>query len=320
MLYHGFLRVAAAVPNLRVADCEFTAERIIGLIRHAEAEGVGLLAFPELSLTGYTCGDLFQHATLLDSALQALHKVTRATQGFPGLVVVGLPLRLDDQLFNCAAVLYKGKVLGLVPKSYLPNYKEFYEDRWFSPAGNARSKQVQIENSPVPFGAELLFDASDVPGFTVGVEICEDLWVPIPPSSFQALNGATALVNLSASNEMIGKAAYRRQLVANQSGRCVAAYIYSACGVCESTTDLVYGGHAIVAENATILAEAQRFSRDETLLLTDVDLDRLQIDRIRTGTFTDSLTQPALRRYFRRTEFATGAKRGNFGFGFPGAA
>jgi NAD+ synthase (glutamine-hydrolysing) len=320
MLYHGFLRVAAAAPHLRVADCDFNAERMIGLIRRAETEGIGVLAFPELSLTGYTCGDLFQHGTLLDGALAALHKVVRATQGFSGLVVVGLPIRADNQLFNCAAVLHKGKVLGLVPKSHLPNYKEFYEDRWFSPAANARSKQIQIENTAIPFGADLLFDANDAAGLSIGVEICEDLWVPVPPSCFQALSGATVLINLSASNEVIGKAGYRRQLVGNQSGRCVAAYIYSASGIGESTTDLVFGGHAIIAENSTILAEARRFSREEVLLVTDVDLDRLQVDRIRTGTFSDALADPAMKRDFRRIEFATGAKRGSFGFGIPGSA
>src|SRR5438093_7034519 len=226
MIYHGFVRVAAAVPALRVADCEYNAGRIVGLLGRATHAGVGVLAFPELALTGYTCGDLFHHPPLLQGALAGLQTVVKATHGFPGVVVVGVPLRIDDQLFNCAAVIFNGKVLGLVPKSYLPNYKEFSENRWFSPANNARSKQVTIEGTAVPFGTDLLFDASDAPGLTVGVEVCEDVWVPVPPSCHQALNGATILLNPSASNEMIGKANYRRQLVANQSGRCIAAYVY----------------------------------------------------------------------------------------------
>ena len=314
MIHHGFVRVAAAVPALRVADCEYNAGRIAGLIEQASRADVGVLAFPELALTGYTCGDLFNPPPLLQGALAGLQTVVKATQGFPGLVVVGVPLRVDDQLFNCAAVIFNGKILGLVPKSYLPNYKEFYEDRWFSPAINARSKQVTIDGAAVPFGADLLFDASDAPGLTVGVEICEDVWVPVPPSCHQALYGATILLNPSASNEMIGKANYRRQLVANQSGRCIAAYVYAACGVGESTTDLVFGGHCIIAENASILAESKRFQRDETLLVADVDLDRLQVDRNRTGSFGDALAQPGGKREFRRQEFTTGAKRGGLGF------
>ena len=318
MLHHGFLRVAAATPQLRVADCDFNTERTLGLMQEAEAEAVDVLVFPELGLTAYTCGDLFHHATLLNGALAALQKIVKASAGqFTGLLVVGLPIRLDDQLFNCAAVIQRGKLLGIVPKSHLPNYKEFYEDRWFSPAANARSKTIQIDNTAIPFGADLLFDASDAPGLTVGVEICEDIWVPAPPSCFQALNGATVLVNLSASNDLIGKANYRRQLVTSQSGRCVAAYVYSASGVGESTTDLVFGGHAIIAENSTILAEATRFERDDQLLAADVDLDRLHVDRLRTGTFSDAQANSAMKRDFRRIEFTVTAKRGGFGFTAP---
>ena len=310
MLHHGFLRVAAAVPRLKVADCEFNAQGIAALMRRAE--GVRVLAFPELCLTGYTCADLFHQSVLLDAAREALTAVTKASGTvFSGLAVVGLPIQHDDQLFNCAAVLHRGKVLGIVPKSYLPNYKEFYEDRWFSPAANAHTKTIQIDNVAVPFGTEILFEANDAPGLVVGVEVCEDLWTPIPPSSYQALHGATLLVNLSASNELIGKAAYRRQLVANQSGRCVAAYLYCASGVDESTTDVVFGGHCLVAENGVILAETKRFQRVEQLLVTDVDLDRLRVDRIRTGTFSDALTHSGIKRDYNRVAFSTtGGKLG----------
>src|SRR5207253_4192065 len=198
---------------------------------------------------------LFQQTALQKAALEALAHVAHAGgERFSGVAVVGLPLLVDDQLFNCAAVLHRGKVLGLVPKSFIPNYKEFYEGRWFAAAATARSREVHVGGERVPFGTSRLFAADDVDGLTLGVVICEDLWVPTPPSSAQALAGATVLVNLSASNEVIGKANYRRQLVVSQSGRCFAAYLYAACGVHESTTDVVFGGHCIIAENGNLLA------------------------------------------------------------------
>src|SRR5947209_1670910 len=304
MLYHGFLRVAAATPLLKVADCAYNAERILGLMARAEEEQVAVLVFPELSLTGYTCADLFQQITLQRGALAALADLARKGAAvFSGLAVVGLPVAVDDQMFNCAALLHRGKVLGVVPKSFIPNYKEFYEGRWFAAAATARSRQIVLNGEPVPFGTDQLFDAVDVEGLIVGVEICEDLWVPIPPSSFQALRGATVLVNLSASNEVIGKANYRRQLVLNQSGRCMAAYVYASCGVHESTTDVVFGGHCLIAENGTLLEESARFRREEALLVADVDLDRLRADRIRTNSFGDARLYVGMSRDFERVPF-----------------
>jgi NAD+ synthase (glutamine-hydrolysing) len=289
MLNHGFLRVAAASPVLRVADCDFNADQILGLLERAEGDGVHVLVFPELALTGYTCADLFQHSLLQRGALEALGRVVQGGAGrFSGVAVVGLPLAVDDQVFNCAAVVHRGRVLGVVPKSFIPNYKEFYEGRWFAAAATARSREIALLGANVPFATDLVFAAADVDGLTIGVEICEDLWVPIPPSSGQALAGATVLLNLSASNEVIGKSNYRRSLVVNQSGRCMAAYAYSSCGVHESTTDVVFGGHCLIAENGTLLAESRRFGRGETLLVTDVDLDRLRADRIRTNSFGDA--------------------------------
>src|SRR5262245_12156998 len=273
---HGFLRVATATPILRVADCSFNAERLLALMRRAEDQGVALLIFPELALTGYTCADLFQQLALQRGAVAALDHLARASaSAFSGLAVVGLPLPVDDQLFNCAAVLHRGRILGVVPKSFLPHYKEFYEPRWFTPAATARSREVVLHGGTVPFGTDLLFAATDVEGLVVGVEICEALWVPAPPSCYRALRGATVLVHPSASNETIGKAAHPRQLVANQSARCLAAYLYAACGVSESTTDLVFGGHDLIAENGILLAESRRFQRDETLLVADIDLEHL---------------------------------------------
>jgi NAD+ synthase (glutamine-hydrolysing) len=286
MVPHGFHRVAAATLVLRVSDCAFNAEQHLGLMRKAENEGVSLLVFPELSLTGYTCADLFQQQVLQREAVAALERVRNESAAiFSGVAVVGVPLVVDDQLFNCAAILHRGRMLGVVPKSFIPNYKEFYEHRWFSPAATARSREVVLGDSAVPFGTDRLFAAEDVPNLVLGVEICEDLWVPSPPSSALALAGATVLVNLSASNEVIGKAAYRRLLVEGQSGRCVAAYVYASCGVWESTTDVVFGGHGLIAENGTLLAESERFQRRETLLVADIDLDRLQADRLRMNSF-----------------------------------
>jgi NAD+ synthase (glutamine-hydrolysing) len=307
MTSYGFLRVAAATPVLRVADCDYNAGRILGLLARAEAEGAALVVFPELALTGYTCADLFQQLALQRAALAALYRLARdSASTFSGLAVVGLPLAVDDQLFNCAAVLHRGRVLGVVPKSFIPNYKEFYEGRWFAAAATARSREIVLNGVTVPFGPDQLFAAGDADALVVGVEICEDLWVPVPPSSFQALRGATVLVNLSASNEVIGKAGYRRQLVVNQSGRCLAAYVYSSCGVWESTTDVVFGGHCLVAENGTLLAESRRFQRDEGLLVTDVDLDRLRADRLRTNSFGDAQLYLGVGREFRRVAFTIG--------------
>jgi NAD+ synthase (glutamine-hydrolysing) len=305
MSHHGFLRVAAASPVLRVADCAFNAERILALMARAEAERISVLVFPELCVTGYTCADLFQQIELQRGAIDALtHIVKQSAAAFRGLAVVGVPVAVDDQLFNCAALVHRGRVLAVVPKSFIPNYKEFYEGRWFAAAATARSGEIALCGTRVPFGTNVLFDATDVEGLIVGVEICEDLWVPVPPSSFQALRGATVLLNLSASNEVIGKANYRRQLVVNQSGRCLAAYVYSSCGVWESTTDVVFGGHCLVAENGTLLAESKRFRRDDVLTAADVDLDRLRIDRIRTNSFGDASQYVSPGRDFKRLPFA----------------
>ena len=286
---HGFLRVAAACPELRVADCPFNADRTLALMARAEGQGVNLLVFPECGLTGYTCHDLFHLQPLQRAAEQALEKVvTDGASKFRGVAVVGLPLAIEGQLFNCAAVIHAGKVLGLIPKTYLPNYKEFYDVRYFCPADNANFSAASACGQSVPFGTNLLFDCRTMSGFTLGVEICEDLWMPVPPSSLQAIMGATVFANLSASNEVIGKAWYRRQLVSSQSARCIAGYVYSCCGDGESTTDIVFGGHCIVAENGVVMAESERFGHGQQLLVTDLDLDRLLHDRIQTNTFHDA--------------------------------
>ncbi len=244
-------------------------------------------------------------------ALNALEYVRKAAADrFSGLAVVGLPLAVDDQLFNCAAVLHRGRLLGLVPKSFIPNYKEFYERRWFAAAATARSRQVVVHGEVVPFGTDRLFAAADVEGLTLGVEICEDLWVPCRPARTRPSPAPPCSSTCPPATKSIGKAAYRRQLVVNQSGRCMAAYVYASCGVGESTTDVVFGGHCLIAENGTLLAESRRFQRDDALLAADVDIDRLRADRVRTNSFGDAaaLHQPG-REYDRIPFPAVGARR-----------
>jgi NAD+ synthase (glutamine-hydrolysing) len=301
MLQHGFVRVATAQPRLRVADCAYNVERILLMMKQAQQQGVHVLVFPELAITGYTCNDLFHQTSLQRAALDGLHQLLReGACYFDGLWMVGLPLCIRDQLYNVAAVCQNGRVFGIVPKSYLPNYKEFYEARWFTPGTLAKlSPGEPVVDDCRAFGTDLLFANEHYPDVVVGVEICEDLWTPIPPSSFHALAGAKILVNLSASNELIGKAGYRRQLVANQSGRCIAGYVYACNGITESTTDLVFGGHSIIAENGSVLAESRRFQREDTLTVSEIDVERLQNDRLKTNTFNASLPLLQGREYQR---------------------
>lgn len=302
---YSFLRVGLAVPKSRVANCRANAEASISLMKEAEKEAVSVLVFPELNLSSYTCQDLFQQKSLQDEALEALAMVQEASAKFySGLVFVGLPVSADDQLFNCAAAVSKGRLLGLVPKTYIPNYKEFYERRWFSPAKNSISNEVRILKQNIPFGSDLLFAAENFESLLIGAEICEDLWTPIPPSSYQALAGAQLVVNLSASNELIGKAAYRKQLVLNQSARCLAAYAYVSCGAGESSTDLVFSGHAILAENGVVLAETERFETEGTLRWADIDLERLKQDRIRSNSFSDNKRDNKEELKFRHIPFS----------------
>jgi NAD+ synthase (glutamine-hydrolysing) len=306
---HGFIRVAAASPMLRVADCAANAQRTISMMELAESRGVAVLVFPEMGLTGYTCNDLFFQKTLQQGAVEALAHVVEASVNYGGLAIVGLPLLIDDQIFNCAAVMSAGKLLGVIPKTYLPTYKEFYDARFFAPASTAYSKSIRPLGDDVPFGNDLLFPAANVPGLIVGVEICEDLWGPVPPSSLQSFRGATVLTNLSASNETIGKAGYRRQLVGNQSARCIAGYVYCSAGVGESTTDLVFGGHCLIAENGILLGETERFRRDDQFLAADIDLDRLRVNRALTTSFNDAILAPAIHQEYRQIPFTVAERR-----------
>ncbi|MBO0698457.1 MAG: NAD(+) synthase [Zavarzinella sp.] len=306
---YGFARIAAAVPQLRVADTRFNVARTIDLLHRAADEAADVVVFPEMGLAGYTCNDLFYQRTLQEGAIDALRSVAVASARlFDGLAVVGLPLVADDQVYNCAAVVHRGEVLGVIPKSYLPTYKEFYDARFFAPASTAYSTTVRLFGREVPFGTDLLFRCANVTDLVVGVEICEDLWGPVPPSSLQAFHGATVLANLSASNETIAKANYRRALVTQQSARCIAGYVYTGAGPGESTTDLVFGGHCLVAENGLTLAESERFRRDDHLTFADIDLDRLRVNRSQTTSFNDAVLTPGLKRDFRRMDW-TAAER-----------
>ena len=286
---HDLIRVAVAVPEVRVADPAFNAERTIGMMQQAADERVVVVLFPELGLSSYTCDDLFHQRALLDGSLDALARVVEASRDLQIVAAVGLPLVVDHLLFNVAAIVSRGKLLGIVPKSYLPNYREYYEARQFHAAEASIRDRIDIlGQKDVPFGSRVLFQSEEQPLLTVHVEICEDVWVPIPPSSFAALAGATVLLNLSASPFTIGKAEYRRELVAGQSARCLAAYLYSAAGPGESTTDLAWDGHALIAENGNILAESERFNKHPQLITTEIDLERLSQERMRQTTFGDN--------------------------------
>jgi NAD+ synthase (glutamine-hydrolysing) len=285
---HGFLRVAAACPRVSVANPQANAAEIARLVDQAAGQGVQVVVFPELCLTGYTPGDLFfSLETLVGGAERALALLLHQTAGNAMVLAVGLPVPAEGRLFNCVAMLQAGRLLGVVPKSYLPGYREYYEERWFSAARAARGDSVHLAGQVAPFGTDLLFVNEDEPAVALGAEICEDLWMPVPPSASLALAGATVLLCASASNDLVMKAEYRRELIRVHSGRCLAAYVYANTGVHESTTDVVFGGHLMVGENGTLLAENRRFGRESELLVTDVDVDRLQVERARQTTFAD---------------------------------
>ena len=273
---YGFVKVAAAVPLVQVADCFYNIEKIEGLMRQASEKGVQIIAFPELSVTGYTCLDLFAQQTLLDGAEAALLQLVSNTADLDILTIVGVPLRTENRLINAAVVFQKGAIRGVVPKTYLPNYKEFQEQRWFTSATELRESTISIGKEEYPMGSHLLFRSGRL---TAGIEICEDLWVPVPPSSLLAMEGANIIFNLSASNELIGKHAYLRSLICQQSARCMAGYVYASSGFGESSTDLVFAGNGIIAENGNLLAESPRFTMEEQLVISEIDIETLQNDR-----------------------------------------
>ncbi len=285
----GFLKVAAATPRIRVADCAYNTARVEELIAEAAEQGISLCVFPELVLTGYTCGDLFLQQALLDAAEEGLTRILQCSARFALVFAVGLPVRLDNALYNCAAICYKGKILGVIPKQNVPNYSEFYEMRHFASGAGMKTRMIQLCHQEVPMGTDLLFRCRNMPELVLGCEICEDLWVLQPPSVRLVQAGATVMVNLSASSELVGKAAYRRQIVAGQSGRLACGYLYADAGMGESTQDLVFAGHNLICENGSVLCESERFTTG--LLSSELDLGRLSYERRRMNTFGQTQNQ-----------------------------
>ena len=281
----GFIRVGAIVNKLALANPLKNAEVIIKEIKKAETLGVSIVTTPELSLTGYTCGDLFLQEQLLDDSIKALEKVLNETKDIDITSILGMPLRHDNQLFNCAVVITKGKILGVIPKTYIPNYQEFYEARWFSSSKELITEEIEILGQLVPITTNILFQDKTLKEATFGIEICEDLWTVNPPSNNHALAGATMIFNLSSSNELIGKQEYRKSLVSSQSARTISAYIYASSGVMESTSDILFGGASMIYENGSILAENKRFELESNIITADIDVLKLANDRIKNKSF-----------------------------------
>lgn len=284
---YGYVKVAAAIPAVKVADCVVNASQTEKQILEADEKGVQIIVFPELNLTAYSCGDLFGQRLLLEQAEMALMQVMNNTRQLDIISIVGMPVLLNSSLLNCAVVFQKGKILGVVPKSYLPNYKEFYELRWFVSAdAYPNTMTVRLCGQVVPCSSQLLFDTPDV---CFGIEICEDVWAPVPPSSYLALQGAEVIFNLSADTENISKHQYLCSLLAQQSARCLSGYVFSSCGFGESTTDVVFAGNALIYENGSLLAKNDRFSFDEQLVISEIDVDRLRTERQMNTTFGASV-------------------------------
>lgn len=278
----GFIKVAAATPSIKVADVDYNKQEIMRLIDETVANGAKIVAFPELCITGYTCGDLFSQDVLLRKSEEALNEITSYTLGKDALIFVGLPFVVRNKLYNVTAAINNGELLGLVSKTFLPNYSEFYEMRQFQP-GPKKADWIYFNGEEVPFGPQILFECDEMPNLVVSAEICEDVWSPIPPSIEAALCGATVIVNCSASDETVGKDAYRLKLIAGQSARLIAGYVYANAGDGESTTDVVFGGHSIIAENGTVLSEAKRFVNET--IYSEIDVDRIVSERRKNTTF-----------------------------------
>ena len=299
----GYVKVGVAVPRLKLADCIYNKEQIVEMTKEAAVKGVRVLTFPELCITGYTCADLFMQRPLLAAAEIAVGQIADETKELDIFLTVGVPVMLDSQQFNCAVAIYKGEILGIVPKTHLPNYSEFSEERWFSSADDILVDHISYAGQYVPIGSDLLFAAAGIPDLKIGIEICEDLWVPIPPSSYQALYGATVLLNLSASNELSGKAEYRRRMVAQHSASCMASYVYVSSGIGETTQDAVFSGHGMIGENGEIFAESKRFSRNNELIYADIDLEIITNERRKHTTFLSHLQKAEMHRMYRMITF-----------------
>ncbi|MBS7007206.1 NAD(+) synthase [Anaerostipes sp.] len=305
----GFIKVAAATPKVKVADPEYNTKEIIKIIGQVKNQGTSLLVFSELAVSGYTCGDLFLQEPLLEASQKGLFEIKRATEGLDMVVAVGCPVTVEHKLYNCGVLLFNGHILGVVPKIHLPNYREFYEARHFA-KGNRKVKDIVLDGETVPFGANILLACENIPELTIAMEICEDLWVPLPPSTFHALAGATVICNPSASVETTTKEVYRSNLVSNQSGRLLSGYVYANAGEGESTTDVVYSAHHLICENGTVLAEAKRFVNE--IIYADLDLKRLEAERRKMTTFFEEEPED-----YRRVPFILPVKEHQLSRTFP---
>lgn len=296
-----FIKVGAACPTTKVSDIDYNTSQILECIHDAQNEKCKFLVFPELCITSYTCGDLFLHDHLIKKSIASIKQILSETKGLDMLIAVGAPLLYNDVLYNCAFVLFKGNILGIVPKSYIPNYSEFYEKRWFTEGFNVKNETIDLSfQKDIPFGTDLIF-SSDIANF--GIEICEDLWVTIPPSSYLSLMGAHIIGNLSASNELVSKADYRKNLISNQSARCICSYIYSSAGVHESTTDVLFSGHLLINENGSLLKENKRFQRDSEIIYSYVDVFKLKSERMKNLSFRDSSIKLSVTPKFIKFQF-----------------
>ncbi len=280
---YGFIKVAAAIPQVKVADCRYNIVHIEEQMRYAENEGVKIIAFPEMSITAYTCGDLFGQQLLLEEAEKSLKTLLSHTASLQTIAIIGMPIAVNGSVINAAVVIHSGIIVGIVPKTYLPNYKEFYELRWFASANDIMENEISLCGQTVQMGTHLLFETPDT---TFGIEICEDVWAPIPPSSYLSLQGAEIIVNLSATNECIGKHRYLCSILSQQSARCIAGYIYSSCGFGESTTDLVFAGNGLIYENGTLLSQNKRFDFEPQVVISEIDIERLRAERRMNTTFS----------------------------------
>lgn len=291
----GFIKTGACVPEMRVADIDFNVTKIKENIDACEQMKVRVTVFPELCITGYTCADLFQQDILIDGALNALINLKKYTAGKNGVYIIGVPLHIGNSMFNCGAVLYNGRILGIVPKTYITNYKEFCEKRWFKSSFDLHDETLCVDGEDVPVETKLLFQDISVRGLCFGVEINEDLWSPVPPSSYHAMAGARLIFNLSADNEVVGKKDYRLALIKQQSGKCICGYIYSSCGTNESSTDLLFSGHAVISEYGSVLAESERFIFNSQLIVSEIDLDKITNMRLVHNSFDEGYSPDGYR-------------------------
>ncbi len=282
---YGFVRCGAVVPKLKVADVDFNVSEIINQIKIAESKNVQIVCFPELCVTGYSCGDLFYQDVLIDKTIVGLQNILQETINLNIISIIGMPIRFENQLFNTAVVIQRGGILGIVPKTFIPNYAEFYEKRWFASSKNANQKEIVLFGKSIPFGTDIIFKDKENENISFGIEICEDLWAVESPSNKIALNGGTIIFNLSASNEVIGKNEYRKDLVKTQSAKTISGYIYSSSGVNESTTDTVFSGASMIYENGKCLAENERFDFESNLIYTDIDTKRIMNDRVKNISY-----------------------------------